>query len=128
MITFLLVQCNRPGKYLIPTSQVRKLKHRGTYGLRKAVPLAFNPSSHSGQGGGRRVKTVAAFKYSEFIPWEREQSEASHPRPFGCCLGNYLLRFSTPFSPLPYPITLVPAGCTPYQRKNVAQPITASLH
>ena len=44
MLSFLLVQCIRIGKYLIPISQVRNLKHRERYSFHKAIHLAFNLS------------------------------------------------------------------------------------
>lgn len=103
MLSFLLVQCIRTGKYLIPISQVRKLKHREMYGLHKAIHLAFNLSFPFRNGMQKRMWKLVAFNYSEFILQEREQSEASHSRLIVCCLGNDLLLFPTLFSPLPYP-------------------------
>ena len=55
MLSFLLVQCIRTGKYLIPISQVRKLKHREMYGLHKAIHLAFNLSSPFRAGMQKRM-------------------------------------------------------------------------
>lgn len=100
MITFLLVQCIRPGKYLIPTSQVRRLKHRGTYGLRKAVHLAFNPSSHSGVGGGRRIKTVAPLSIVSLFP--AKGSTVRQVTPGLLYVALEIISFASPPLSLPY--------------------------
>lgn len=73
MIAFLRVQCIRPGNYLIPISQVRKLRHTDMYGPYKTVQLAFNSTSPIRTGARMEDKKSQAFKYSEFLPLEGGQ-------------------------------------------------------